>query len=203
MKHIKNCIIGLGIVILSGCAAVPKQVVDAMDVQQKEIERVKEIYFNNLNNQLDAIEKYRIAIIDIYEEQYIAKYSQSLDEVTEGGKTELQETEPTGDKNADHINLGKLEDLQTFFRGEREKVRADIKNRREQINKANQNFENIEEINAVVNDYLHSLSRLKQSRDKLAKAIKAHVEKLIPIPVSFDEIPDPSTLEDLVKSLNK
>ncbi|MBE9469241.1 MAG: hypothetical protein IMY72_13095 [Bacteroidetes bacterium] len=203
MKHFRNFIISVSVLIISGCASVPKQVVDAMDVQQEEIKRVKEIYFNNLNNQLDAIEKYRIAIIDIYEEQYISQYSKTLDMVTEGGKTELKETEPTGDKNVDHINLGKLEDLQCFFRSEKEKVRSDIKNRREQIYKANQNFENIEQINTVVNDYLQSLSRLKNSQDKLAKVIKAHVEKLIPIPVSFDNIPDPSTIEDLVKSLNK
>lgn len=203
MKHFKIFIISLGVLMISGCAAVPKQVVDAMDVQQKEIERVKEIYFNNLNNQLDAIEKYRIAIIDIYEEQYIAQYSKTFDMVTEGGETEMKETEPTGDKNVDHINLGKLEDLQSFFRSEREKVRTDIKNRREQIYKANKNFENIEQINIVVSDYLQSLSRLKNSQDKLAKAIKTHVEKLIPIPISFENIPDPLTIEDIVKSLNK
>lgn len=202
MKLYQIFFISLVMMLISGCASVPRQVVDAMTMQQQEIERVKKLYFNNLNNQLDAIEKYRIAIIDIYEEQYILQKSKALDMVTQGDKTELMETEATGNKNVDHINIGKLEDIQSFFRGEREKVRIDIKNRREQINKANQNFENIEQINTVVNDYLQSLTRLKDSQDKLAKAIKSSIDKLIPIPITFNNFPDPSTIEDLVKSLN-
>jgi hypothetical protein len=188
---------------LIGCASVPKQVVDAMELQQKEIKRVKEIYFSNLNNQLDAVEKYRIAILDLYEKQYISQASKALDMVKEGNQEELKETTPTGNKDVDHINLGKLNDIQTFFRNERKKIRLDIKSRKNEINKANENFENIEQINIVVNDYLQSLYRLKKSQDKLAKAIKTNLEKLIPIPVSFQNFPDPSTIEDIVKSLNK
>lgn len=201
MKYFRTFIIGLGILIFTSCSVMPKQVLDSMEMQQKEIERVKEIYFDNLNNQLMAIEKYRLAIIDIYEEQTIAQYSKALDMVKNENQEMLQETQPTGDKNLDHINLGKLDDIQTFFRDKREMVRKDIQKRREQIIKANQNFENIEQINIVVNNYLQSLSRLKNSQDKLAEAIKRKIDKVIPIPVSFDNIPDPSTIEDLVNSI--
>tara|TARA_A100001015_G_scaffold225715_1_gene254843 strand:+ start:731 stop:1336 length:606 start_codon:yes stop_codon:yes gene_type:complete len=201
MKYFRTFITGLGILIFTSCSVMPKQVLDAMEMQQKEIERVKEIYFDNLNNQLMAIEKYRLAIIDIYEEQTIAQYSKALDMVKNENQEMLQETQPTGDKNLDHINLGKLDDIQTFFRDKREMVRKDIQKRREQIIKANQNFENIEQINIVVNNYLQSLSRLKNSQDKLAEAIKRKIDKVIPIPVSFDNIPDPSTIEDLVNSI--
>lgn len=201
MKYFRTFITGLGILIFTSCSVMPKQVLDAMEMQQKEIERVKEIYFDNFNNQLMAIEKYRLAIIDIYEEQTIAQYSKALDMVKNENQEMLQETQPTGDKNLDHINLGKLDDIQTFFRDKREMVRKDIQKRREQIIKANQNFENIEQINIVVNNYLQSLSRLKNSQDKLAEAIKRKIDKVIPIPVSFDNIPDPSTIEDLVNSI--
>lgn len=201
MKYFRTFITGLGILIFTSCSVMPKQVLDAMEMQQKEIERVKEIYFDNLNNQLMAIEKYRLAIIDIYEEQTIAQYSKALDMVKNENQEMLQETQPTGDKNLDHINLGKLDDIQTFFRDKREMVRKDIQKRREQIIKANQNFENIEQINIVVNNYLQSLSRLKNSQDKLAEAIKRKIDKVLPIPVSFDNIPDPSTIEDLVNSI--
>lgn len=201
MKYFRTFITGLGILIFTSCSVMPKQVLDAMEMQQKEIERVKEIYFDNLNNQLMAIEKYRLAIIDIYEEQTIAQYSKALDMVKNENQEMLQETQPTGDKNLDHINLGKLDDIQTFFRDKREMVRKDIQKRRKQIIKANQNFENIEQINIVVNNYLQSLSRLKNSQDKLAEAIKRKIDKVLPIPVSFDNIPDPSTIEDLVNSI--
>lgn len=201
MKNYLSLFFAIGILLISGCAAIPKQVVDAMNVQKQEIERVKTIYFVNLNNQIDAIEKYRLAILDIYEEQYISQNSKSLDMVTKEGKTALEETEPTGNKNADHINLGKLEDIELFFNSEREKVRFDTKSRKEEVNKANQNFENIEQINLVINDYLNSLKRLKESQDKLAKAIKSNIEKLVPLPIAFDHIPDPATIEDIVKTL--
>lgn len=201
MKKHPTLLFYLGILFISGCAAVPRQVVDAMVLQQQELERVKTIYFVNMNNQLDAIEKYRLAILDIYEEQEIAKYCKSLDEETIDGVTHLIETIPTGNKNADHINLAKLEDIQGFFKAEREKVIMDIKTRREQIHLANRNFENIEHIHLVMNDYMQSLTRLKNSQDKLAMAIKSNIEKLVPIPISFDDIPDPKTIEDIVKTL--
>ncbi len=59
---------------------MPKQIVDAMLMQQQELERGKAIYFENMNNQFDAKEKYRLAILDIYEEQHIVKYCKTLGE---------------------------------------------------------------------------------------------------------------------------
>lgn len=201
MKKYQTLIVILGMLFISGCAAVPKQVVDAMELQQRELERVKSIYFVNMNNQLDAIEKYRLAILDMYEKQEIAKHSKSLDVETIDGVTNIIETNPSGDQDVDHINLGKLGDIQEFFKVERAKVALDIKSRREQINIANQNFENIENINLVMNDYLQSLTRLKNSQDKLAMAIKSNMQKLVPIPFSFDNIPDPKTIEDIMNTL--
>lgn len=201
MKNYKALIFALVVLFFSGCVAIPKQVVDAVDYQKQEIERVKSIYFTNLNNQLDAIEKYRLTILDIYKEQYIFQNSNALDMVTKDGKTALEETKPTGDKDVDYINIGKLEDIELFFESEKEKVRNDIKIRRDLINKANQNFENIEQVNMVICDYMKSLKRLKESQDKLAKSIGSNVAKLVSFPISFDQIPDPSTIEDIVKNL--
>ena len=202
MKKNQTLILILGILFISGCAAVPRQVVDALELQQRELERVKTIYFVNMNNQLDAIEKYRLAILDIYEEQQIARQCKSLDEETIDGVIHLIETDPKGDKDMDHINMAKLEDIQDFFKEEREKVILDIKLRREQINLANQNYENIERLNLVMNDYMQSLTRLKNSQDKLAMAIKSQIGKLAPIPISFDNIPDPKTIEEIVNLLS-
>lgn len=201
MKKIQLFGFYLGILIISGCAAVPKQVVDAMEIQQQEIERVKTLYFENLNDQLDAIEKYRLAILDIYEEQHINKYCKALGEVTRDGVTTIGEVAATGDKDLDHINIQLLEDIQGFYKGERAKVALDIKNRRAQIHLANRNYENIELINAALNDYLQSLKRLKNSRDKMAMAIRSHLLKIVPIPFSWDHIPDPQTIEDFAKIL--
>jgi PBP1b-binding outer membrane lipoprotein LpoB len=102
MKNCQTIIMILGIMFISGCAAVPKQLVDAVQIQQQEIERVKSLYFVNLNNQLDAIQKYQLAILDIYEEQHLAKNCKSLGEVTQDGVTILSEIPPRGDKALDH-----------------------------------------------------------------------------------------------------
>lgn len=201
MKKNQTLILILGILFISGCAAVPRQVVDALELQQRELERVKTIYFVNMNNQLDAIEKYRLAILDIYEEQQIANQCKSLDGEIVDGVTLFKETGPKGDKDLDHINLAKLGDIQKFFKEERVKVIMDIKLRREQIQLASRNYENIEHINLVVNDYLQSLTRLKNSQDKLAVAIKNQMVKLVPIPFSLENVPDPKTLEDIVSLL--
>ncbi|HLT06648.1 MAG TPA: hypothetical protein VK014_03925 [Cyclobacteriaceae bacterium] len=52
-----------------------------------------------------------------------------------------------------------------------------------------------------MNDYLQSLTRLKNSQNKLALAIKARIGKLVQIPISFEAIPDPGTIEDIVSAL--
>jgi PBP1b-binding outer membrane lipoprotein LpoB len=61
MKKYQTLIVYLGILFISGCAAVPRQVVDAMEMQQQELERIKAIYFVNMNNhvkeRLDGIFK--------------------------------------------------------------------------------------------------------------------------------------------------
>lgn len=202
MKNYQLFIALITVLLSTGCASVPTQVVEAIEVQQKEIENVKEIYFTNLHNQLDAIEKYRLTILDIYEKQFIAENSKALDQVNVNGEPVIQEVGPTGNPNVDHINIGKLNDIQSFFESQRKNVREDIKNRRELINKANMNFENIEQINSVVNDYFQSLKRLKRSRDKLAQAIKEDLKGIVQIPVSFPDFPNSLTFEELLQNLN-
>ena len=64
---------------VGGCAAVPTQLKDAITVQEREIKNVRELYVNNVNNLLNSIEKYRIEIINIYEQKFIDNYSKSLD----------------------------------------------------------------------------------------------------------------------------
>ncbi|MEQ8927064.1 MAG: hypothetical protein RLO81_14690 [Fulvivirga sp.] len=189
---------------IMSCASVPKQVVDAMQAQKDEIQRVKELYFVNMNNQLDAIEKYRLAILDIYEEQYREQIRRAPGtEVDENGKTVEALVAPTGDPEIDVLNVKLLNQIEEFFDAERDSVRNDIKNRREEIRKAEANFENIELINSSINEYLQSLVRLKESQDKLAKSIRNKLGAIAPIPVSFENIPDPATIEDIIKTLNK
>ncbi|WP_035807245.1 hypothetical protein [Lunatimonas lonarensis] len=198
MKKISILIL---VIFIYGCAAVPKQVVDAMNAQKGEIERVKKIYFDNMNNQLDAIEKYRLAILDIYEEQYKEQIRKAPGtEVDENGNTVETLVAPTGDPEIDVLNVKLLNQIQTFFNTERDSVRLDIQNRRLEIRKAEANFENIELINSTVNEYLESLVRLKESRDKLAKSIRKKLENMTPIPISFSNIPDPETIKDIIRN---
>ncbi|EON74832.1 hypothetical protein ADIS_4733 [Lunatimonas lonarensis] len=172
-----------------------------MNAQKGEIERVKKIYFDNMNNQLDAIEKYRLAILDIYEEQYKEQIRKAPGtEVDENGNTVETLVAPTGDPEIDVLNVKLLNQIQTFFNTERDSVRLDIQNRRLEIRKAEANFENIELINSTVNEYLESLVRLKESRDKLAKSIRKKLENMTPIPISFSNIPDPETIKDIIRN---
>jgi len=198
MKYLSTLLI---LLFLTACASVPKQVVDAMQKQKEEIERVKVIYFENMNNQLDAIEKYRLAILNIYEEQYIndIKKAPGLKKNSDGTFMETL-VEPTGDNEVDVVNIKLLNQVQNFFSTERDSVRVDIKKRRDEIRLAEQNFENIEQVNLAVNEYLESLSRLKESRDKLAESIRTKLLKIGPIPFSFEQLPDPSTIEDLIST---
>lgn len=137
------------VILICGCAAVPKQVVDAMETQKVEIKRVKKIYFENMNNQLDAIEKYRLAILDIYEEQYKEQIRKAPGtEVDESGNTIETLVPPTGDDEIDVFNVKLINQIQSFFDAERDSVRIDIQGRREEVRKAEANFENIEVINS-------------------------------------------------------
>lgn len=189
----------LFVLVLSGCAAVPKQVVDAMVKQDEEIRRVKKIYFENMNNQLDAIEKYRLAILDIYEEQYKNKIRKAPGTKSDGNGNIIEALVlPTGDPEIDVFNVKLLEKIETFFNAERDSVRMDVQNRREEIRKAEANFENIERINTIVNEYLESLVRLKESRDKFARSIRKKLGEIAPVPVSFSDIPTPTAIEDLI-----
>jgi hypothetical protein len=200
MKSIKVLTIVAIAIVLTGCAAVPKQLVDAMEMQKQEIARVKKIYFENMNNQLDAIEKYRLAILDIYEDQYEDRIRKAPGTMKDSNGNIVETlVDPTGDDEIDVFNIELLKTIDDFFTKERDTVRADINIRREEIRKAEQNFENIEQINASVNEYLESLVRLKESQDKLAKSLRDNLAKLAPIPVSFSELPDPSSIENLIK----
>lgn len=189
------------VIVLTGCVAVPKQVIDAMEVQKVELENVRTIYFENMYNQLEAIEKYRIALLDIYEEQYRSQYMKAPGTTEFNGQVVEALVEPTGDKEIDVINIQLLETIETFFKNERALVREDIQNRREAIALAEDNFENIEAVNASVKEYLESLLKVKESRDKLAKSIRSKLEIVSPIPVSFPAIPDPTTPENLSEKL--
>lgn len=187
--------------LFTSCASVPKQLVDAMDKQEEEIARVKKIYFENMNNQLDAIEKYRLAILDIYEEQYKNEIRQAPGtKKLKNGETVEDLVKPTGDDDIDVYNITKLKKIEEFFKKEREAVRSDIQTRRKEIKKAEANFENIALINSSVNEYLGSLVALKESRDKLAQSIRNKLGLISPIPVSFGDFPDPTLIEQLIKT---
>jgi chemotaxis protein histidine kinase CheA len=200
MTLLKKTVLGISIGLLTSCTSVPKQVVDAVQLQQKEIERVKTIYFENMNNQLDAIEKYRYFILDNYENQLIAKKATTTSIETKDNKPKSVEIEPTGDKGLDHINIAHLETIHNFFRKERENVRNDMQHRREQINLINRNFENIEQLNNALNDYMQSIKRLSNSQDKLAQSLQSTIQKIAPIPFSLTSLPDPKTIEDIINN---
>jgi hypothetical protein len=172
-----------------------------MKVQEQEIRNVKELYESNINNLVDAIEKYRLEIINIYEKSYLEKYSKAFDLETDAdGQPSPQEVPPTGDPDVDFIHLSTLKKINNFFEEQRKKVREDIAVRRKQYHLIQANYENIETVNAAVSDYLASLSRLKNARDTAARALSRQVEGIFPIPVSLAKLPDPSTIEDLVEA---
>ena len=197
----KNYLIFVVFIFISGCASVPKQVVDAMAYQKLEIESVKKLYFENMNNQLNSIEKYQLDILDIYKQQNKDQIRKSPGtEIDENGNKSEVLTDPTGDPEIDVYNVKLLNQIEKFYEAEKDSVRVDIDKRREKILIAQKNFENIELINSTVNDYLKSLVRLKESRDKLAKSIRSKLINIVPIPLSFDEIIEPSTIENKIKN---
>lgn len=189
------------ILILTSCASVPKQVVDAVQLQKIEIQRVKSIYFENMVNQLDAIEKYRYAILDLYEKQIITKHSTALTIETKDNKAKITRAKPTGDKELDYVTVKVMEDIQKFFKNERETVKNDIQYRREQINLINKNFENIEQLNNALDDYMQSIKRLSKSQDKLAQSIANKIQKIVPIPFTIKSLPDAKTIEDFINTM--
>ena len=180
---------------LSACAAVPTQLKTAMDVQKTEIANVKDLYRINVNQLLDSVEKYRIAILDLLESAKIAEYSKSLDEVN----GTVEETDPTGDPNVDHVKLSTLKLIQVFFNEKRDDVRQDIRARRVQYDKIADNFDNIESVNRAVTEYIASLERLKNSRDAAAQGLLQKVTGLTSLPINLSDLPDPATLEDLAE----
>lgn len=178
-----------------GCAAVPTQLQEAVTTQQTEIENVKALYATNVGNLLDAVESYRLEILDLYEAQYMARYSKALDEID----GTVQEVDPTGDPDVDFIHLSTLQQIRDFFDTQRSEVHADIQSRREQYALIENNFENIEAINAALGDYLASLARLKNSRDAAAMGLIRRVGSLSSFPISLSALPDPTTIEQLIE----
>ena len=195
----KNCKLLMLVFVFLGCAAVPKQIVDAMKKQDEEIQRVKRIYFENMNNQLDALEKYRLGILEICEEQYKNKIRKAPGtKVDNEGNVSETLISPTGDPEVDVFNVKLLEKVETFFKAERDSVRIDMQNRRDEVIKAEANFENIELINTIVNDYLESLAHLRESRNRFTRSIRDKLREITPIPVNLNRIPDPYAVKDLL-----
>lgn len=189
--------------LIGGCAAVPTQLKDAMNVQRNEINNVKEMYITNVNNLLDPIEKYRLEVIDMYEQTYLAKHSKAFDVKPDAqGILQPQEVSPTGDPDVDHIHLSTLNKIKDFFDEQRQKIHEDIAERRKQYNLIHANFQNIETVNLSVAAYIDSLSRLKNARDAVAQSLARKVGSIAPIPVNLAKLPDPSTIEDIVKAFN-
>jgi hypothetical protein len=150
---------------------------------------------------LNSIEKYRIEIINIYEQKLIAQYSKSFDVKADAqGNLQPQEIQPTGDPDVDHIHLSTLNNIRDFFNNQRQQVSKDISERRKQYNLIHENFENIETVNTAISDYIDSLSRLKKARDSAAQVLANKIGGIAPIPINLANLPDPSTIEDIVKA---
>ena len=186
--------LSLAALFLTACATVPTQLKTAIDVQEREIANVKEMYRVNVSNLLDSIEKYQIAFIDLHEARFIAKESKALDEVA----GVVKEVDPTGDPDIDYVKLSMLKDIQDFFDAKRNEVRQDIRQRRAEFNKIEANFENIEAINRAVADYIDSLARLSNARTAAAQGLFNKIDGLSPIPISLDDLPDPSSIENVL-----
>ena len=189
--------------LIGGCATVPTQLKDAMNLQRNEINNVKEMYITNVKNLLDSIKKYRLEVIDMYEQTYLAKYSKAFDlKIDAQGIRQAEEISPTGDPNVDHIRLSTLKKIRDFFDEQREKVHEDIAERRKQYNLIHANFKNIETVNLSVSEYINSLSRLKNARDAAAQSLARKVIAISPIPVNLAKLPDPTTIKGIVKAFN-
>jgi len=185
--------------LLSGCASVPRQIVDAMELQKKEISNIKQTYFENLYNQLDAIEKYRLVILDLYEEQVIKELTHALEnKEDENGDAVYTLIQPTAHSTDLIVFVDQLKPIEKYFENKRDSVRIDIAKRREDIRLAERNFENIEQINSIVNEYLESLVMLKESQDRLAISLRNKLKQFVPVSFSINKIPDPSTIEDMI-----
>lgn len=198
--NIKNKIfLGIVTILITSCASVPKQVVDAVQKQKTEIANIKLVYFKNLMNQLETIEKYEYMFIDLYEKQMIQKYTHAPNVANNQFKNGV----PTGDKNIDFINMAHLEEIQNTFNKLRNDVKKDIEKRKEDINLLNKNFENIEQLNNAVDEYMQSLVNIKEAQDKLAQSIKSKLEKLIPIPINSENLPYQNTIEEVINNLKK
>ncbi len=183
--------------LIGGCAAVPTQLKDAMNVQRNEINNVKEMYITNVNNLLDSIEKYRFEVIDIYEQKLLAKYSKAFDVRNNAeGTPEPQEVSPTGDLDVDYIHLSTLNKIRVFFDEQRLEVHKDIAERRKQYNLIHANFKNIETVNLSVSEYIDSLSRLKNARDVATQALAQKIAAIAPIPVNLAKLPGLSTIKE-------
>ncbi len=99
--------------------------------------------------------------------------------------------------------MSHLEEIQNTFTKLRNDVKRDIEKRKENINLLNKNFENIEQLNNAVDEYMQSLIHVKEAQDKLAQSIKSKLEKLIPIPINFENLPDQNTIEEIINNLKK
>ena len=129
------------LLLFMGCAEVPVQLRDAMDIQKTEIERVKRLYMENVKNLLNSIEKYRIAILNIYEDQLRTEHSKAFDiESKPDGTTELKVVDPVGDPDVDFLHISTLRKIEEFFDKKREEVRRDISDRRKKYKSLLQNY---------------------------------------------------------------
>ena len=191
------------LLLFMGCAEVPVQLRDAMDIQKTEIERVKRLYMENVKNLLNSIDKYRIAILNIYEDQLRTEHSKAFDiESKPDGTTELKEVDPVGDPDVDFLHISTLRKIEEFFDKKREEVRRDISDRRKKYKSLLQNYENIEKINAAVREYIDSLTRLKNAQDKFAKNLLKKVKELSPIPIPDDLLPDPTEFREVLREFS-
>lgn len=191
------------LLLFMGCAEVPVQLRDAMDIQKTEIERVKRLYMENVKNLLNSIEKYRIAILNIYEDQLRTEHSKAFDiESKPDGTTELKEVDPVGDPDVDFLHISTLRKIEKFFDKKREEVRRDISDRRKKYKSLLQNYENIEKINVAVREYIDSLTRLKNAQDKFAKNLVKKVKELSPIPIPDDLLPDPTEFREVLREFS-
>lgn len=180
-------------IALTSCVTtrMPQQLSSGITKQKEEISKIKELYFDNLNSQLDAIEAYQLLLIDTYEEKYRMRLSNSLKRSHDNSS--MMSRGSSGNKNTDFINLTTLEMLDVFFDEKKDSVRSQMAAKREQIRVAHKNFETIEAINTALNDYVKSKEQFTGT-DAYTQALDAQLKKLVSTPVVLDKVKTPRQL---------
>ena len=173
---IRNLIIVLTLVIFSGCASIPKEVVTLSQTLGKDIKvlhnshiNTVEVYFGKIKYDINSFidEKYAPFIIHYVLKSELVNYKQ--------GKTSLFGTieiagQKEGQKEANDA-LTVMVDFQEAARKQIESKREELlspilKQESEITNAVNQSYENVQYANSSITAYLQSIRKVKEAQQQ-------------------------------------